>query len=81
MKFSASKCENGKHLHMGKKHYLCFISVYVLTKNLLLLSLLPRSVQGALKGKASRKVVSPEGMTGTCHSNWAPCLGRDCLVG
>lgn len=81
MKFSVSKCEDGKHLHMGKKRYLWFISVFVLNKNFLLLSLLLGSVQRALKGKASRKVVSLEGMSGTCHLNWAPCLGRDCLVG
>lgn len=77
MKFIVSKCGNGKHLLMGKKQYLWFISVFVLTKNLLLLGVLPGSVQRALE--ASRKVVSAEVAPGTSHSNWAPRLGRDCL--
>lgn len=55
MKFSASKCENGKRLHMGKKHYLCFISVYVLTKNLLLLSVLHRAVQMGSEGEGKQE--------------------------
>lgn len=53
---------------MAKKCYLWLNFVCVNKK---ILNLFHRSVQRTLKQKASQKIISLEGISGTCRSNWA----------